>query len=82
MAITISPSRTHCWGELGGEGFEELGEVAIEGLLVAALDEDFVVVAEDEGAEAVPFGFKEPVVPGGQVADALGEHGEDGRVDG
>jgi hypothetical protein len=69
-------------GELGAEGVEELGEIAVEGFLVAALDEDFVAVFEDEGSEAIPLGLEDPVTGGGDFGDALGEHGQDGRIDG
>ena len=65
------------WGELGEEGGAEFGEVAVEGLAVARLEEEVVAIAEDEGAEAVPLGFEEPVAFRGKGVDALGEHGED-----
>ena len=70
-------------GELLEEGFAEFGKVAVEGLAVAALDEEVVAVAEDEGAEAVPLGLEGPGVGvGGDGVDALGEHGEDRGVEG
>ena len=80
--MTISPSSDAALGELRHERIEQLGEVAVERLLVAALDEDLVAVAEDERAEAVPLGLEDPAVAFGEFADALGEHREDGRVDG
>ena len=70
------------WGELLKEDGLDVGEVAVERLGVAALDEDVAVVAEDEGAESVPLGLEEPLVALGKIGDALGEHWEDGRVDG
>ena len=69
-------------GESGAEWIEQLGEVAIEGLFVAALQEDFVSVAEDKCAEAVPFGFEKPILAGGEFVDSFGEHGEKRRIDG
>jgi hypothetical protein len=68
-------------GELGAKRVEEFGEIAVEGFFVAALDEDFVTVFEDEDAEAVPLGLEEPVAGGGDFVDAPGEHGRDGRID-
>ena len=69
-------------GELGAERVEEVGEVAIEWLGVAALEVDVVAVAEDESAEAVPLGLEAPVAGGGDGVDALGEHGEERRREG
>lgn len=63
--------------ELGEERGAEFGEVAVERLGVAALDQEVVPGAEDEGAKAVPLGLEEPVAGGGDGIDALGEHGED-----
>ena len=65
------------WRELGEERGAEFGEVAVEGLAVARLEEEVVAVAEDEGAKAVPFGLEEPVAFAGDGVHALGEHGED-----
>ena len=76
-AITISPSSTQRCGQLRQQRLDQLGEVAVERLLVAALDQDLVAVAEDERAKAVPLGLEDPAVPGGQLADALGEHRQD-----
>jgi len=70
------------FGKLLTERREHLGEVAVEGFLVAALEEDFVAVAKDEDAEAVPLGLVDPVAFGRDGVDALGEHGEEGRVNG
>jgi len=67
-------------GKLGAQRVQELRKIAVEGFLVAALDEDFVAVFEDEGAEAIPLGLEEPVTGGGDLIDAFGEHGEDGRI--
>ena len=61
---------------------EHLGEVAVEGLFVAALEQNFVAIAKDEDAEAIPFGLIDPVAFRRDGVDALGEHGKNGRVDG
>jgi hypothetical protein len=69
-------------GKLVANGIEHLGEVAVKGFLVAALEEDLVAIAKDEDAKAVPFGLVDPVAFGGDGFDSLGEHGKDGRIDG
>ena len=60
LATTSSPSSTHRGGQLRRERLEQLGEVAVERIFVAALDEDLVAVAEHESAEAVPLGLEDP----------------------
>ena len=64
-------------GELREEWGAEFGEVAVEWFAVAGLEEELVVVAEKDAAEAVPFGFEGEAGAGGDGVDALGEHGED-----
>src|SRR5215472_4616478 len=59
---------------------EHVGEVAVERFLVAALYEDFLAVAKDQNAEAIPLGLEDPVAGGGDVIDPLGEHGKNGRI--
>src|SRR5581483_10002273 len=68
-------------GEILRERGNELREVAVERLLVAALDEDVLAVAKDERAESVPLRLEDPALARRQLADALGEHGEDRRID-
>jgi len=67
-------------GQLAAKRVEHFGEVAVKGFLIAALEEDFVAVAKDEYAEAIPLGLVDPVALGGNGVNAFGEHGEDGRV--
>ena len=81
-AITISPSSTQRGGSAAASGVDQLGEVALERLLVAALDVDLVAVAKDERAKAVPLRLEQPAVAVGQVGDALGEHRRNRRRDG
>jgi hypothetical protein len=69
-------------GELREEWGAELGKVAVEGFAVAGLQEELVVVAEEDAAEAVPLGLEGETGAGGDGVDALGEHGEDRRLDG
>jgi hypothetical protein len=68
--------------QLRAERLAQLGEVAVERLLVAALEQQLVAVAEHEHAEAVPLRLEDPARAVGQRVDALGEHRQDRRVDG
>src|SRR5580698_1556546 len=68
--------------ESAPERLEELGEVAIQWLLVAALEQQLVAISEDEHAKAIPFRFEDPRLTFGQLANALGEHGQNGGNDG
>ncbi len=61
---------------------QQIGKITVQRFLVAALDVDFVAVAKNQGAEAVPLGLEDPVVTGGQFVNALGEHRQDGRIHG
>ena len=69
-------------GKLLAKWTDHLGEVSIEGLLIAALDEDLIAVAKDEYAKAIPLGLIDPFTLRGNFVDALSEHGKDGRIDG
>jgi hypothetical protein len=55
---------------------EQLGIIAGERLLVPALDEDLLAVAEHERAKTVPFRLENPAVAGRQLTHRLGEHGQ------
>ncbi len=68
-------------GELRLERIDQLGEIAIERLLIPALDEDLVAVTEEQRAKAVPLGLEDPAFAGWQLADTLGEHRKDWRID-
>lgn len=61
---------------------KHLGEVTVERLLVPALDEDLIAIPKDKYSKAVPFGFVDPFALRRHFGNALGEHGEYGRVDG
>src|SRR5438067_2172129 len=68
--------------QLRFQWIDELGEISIERLLVAALYENFVAVTEDECAESVPLRLEDPSFAGWELADSLCEHRKDGRIDG
>ena len=59
----------------------QLGEVAIQRLEVARLDEELVAIAEDERAEAVPLRLVDPAVAGRDGGGGLGQHRLDRRLD-
>ena len=63
-------------GQLRAQRIEQFGEVAVERLLVAALDQDLVAVAKNQRAKSIPFRFEDPAVAFREFADALGEHGQ------
>src|SRR5262245_65228960 len=62
------------------ERLVQLGEIAVEGAEVAALDEDVGGAAEDDGAEAVPLRLEEKRAAGRERLGQLGEHRLDGRL--
>src|SRR4029077_9115124 len=68
-------------GERAGKRLQELGEVAVHRLLVPALQQDVVAVAEHERAKAVPFGLEEPPIAAGQALSGAGQHGLDRRAE-
>ena len=63
--------------ELAPQRLDQLGEVAGEGLLVAAAQLDLVPVAEDDAAEAVPLRLVVQPVALGELAGQLGQHRRD-----
>src|SRR5207245_1164277 len=68
-------------GKAGLKGGLELGEVAIEGLQVAALEVEAVAVAEHDGTEPVPLRLEEPAIALGQLRRELRQHRLDRRLD-
>src|SRR5439155_12793002 len=68
-------------GKAGKEGGLELGEVAIEGFQVAALEVEPVAVAEHDRAEPVPLRLEEPAIALGQLRRELRQHRLDRRLD-
>ena len=80
--MTISPSSTQRAGNCDAQRLEQLGKVAVQRLLVAALDQDLVAVAKDQRAKAIPLRFEDPVAACRQFADSLGEHRQNRRVHG
>ena len=68
LAVDHRPSR-----QSGFERLDQLGEVASQGLLVAAAEHHFVAVAEDDAAEAVPLRLEGQVAVGNAV-NSPGQH--------
>src|SRR3954471_7607321 len=77
----LSIENASLW-QLRLERLDQLGEVSIERLLVPALNEHLVAVAEDERAKPIPLGLEDPAVARRQLADALRQHRQDRRIDG
>src|SRR4051812_49483268 len=67
-------------GNLTGERLDQLREVTVERLQLAALQIGLAAIAEDETAESVPFRLVEEVVPAGEVLGQFRQHGLDGRL--
>jgi hypothetical protein len=66
----------------GEERVDELREVTVHRLEVAALEHHLAPVAEDDGAEPVPLGLEQPLVARGQRVGGLRQHGLDRRLEG
>jgi hypothetical protein len=60
----------------------QLGKVPIERLCFSALDQDFVAIPEDQRSKAVPFRLEYPTFRLRQLADSLGEHGQERGIHG
>src|SRR5581483_1189615 len=69
-------------GQSGTQRIEQLGKITVERFFVAALDEDFVLIAKDQGAKSIPFRFENPISAGWQFLNASGKHWQDRWVDG
>src|SRR4051812_11139733 len=67
--------------DLAGERLDQLREVPVERLQLAALQIDLALVAENEAAKPIPLRLVEKAVAGRKVLGELGEHGLDGRSD-
>ena len=62
--------------------FEQFWEIAIERLLIAALDQDFTAIAKYQGAESIPLRLEYPTSVSWYIVHALGEHRQHRRIDG
>ena len=49
-------------GQLRGERLDQFGKISIQRFRIAALNKDFVAVAEDHRAKTVPLRFEDPVL--------------------
>lgn len=67
-------------GKLLAHRFKHLGEVAVERLFIAALQENLIPIAKYEDAKAIPLGLVDPVPLGRDLFDAFGEHRKDWRI--
>jgi len=69
-------------GQRRGERGDELREVAVHRLLVAALEQNLVAVTEHERTKAVPLGLELPPVAPGKASAALDSIGASGGAKG
>src|SRR5215813_7154899 len=67
-------------GSLRKHHLDNFGEIAIQRFIVAALDQNLIAVAKDQGSKSIPFGLVDPVAFDGQFLDSLGEHRQDRRI--
>src|SRR6266545_7642165 len=61
---------------------EQFRKVTVQRFFIAALDEDLISVAKNQGAKPIPLGLENPVSASRQFANSLGEHRQDRRVHG
>jgi hypothetical protein len=73
----LAVERAPGW-ELAQERLAQLRKVAVERLLVAALDVDLVAIAKDQRAEAVPLRLEEPAFALGSASTRLASMGRTG----
>src|SRR5690242_16932697 len=59
---------------------DQFGKVAVQRLLVAALNKNLFAVAKDERTKAIPLGFEDPRACFWQLADAFCKHWKNRRV--
>src|SRR6266850_1300946 len=69
-------------GQLRAERLEQLGKVSIQRFRIAALNKDFVPIAEDQRAKPVPFRFEDPSLSRRQSVNALRKHRQHRRLHG
>jgi hypothetical protein len=68
-------------GQRGAQRGDQLGEVPVHRLLVTALQEDLVAVAEHQGPKAVPLRLELPSRPARQGVGGAGQHGRERRAE-
>jgi len=61
---------------------DHLGEIAIQRFLVAALNQDFVAVAENQRTETVPLRLEDPLSARGKSSIRLASIGNSGGLTG
>ncbi len=66
-------------GQVRLERGRQLRKVAVEGVSGRGSGVRLIAIAEDDCAEAVPFGLEQPAVTLRDAIRELGQHGLDGR---
>jgi len=64
-------------GQRRGQRRDELREVPVHRLLVAALQQHLVAVAEHQRAKTIPLRLEQPALATGQRVGSAGQHGRE-----
>src|SRR6476646_6043212 len=67
-------------GQLRLDRIDQLGEISIERLLIAALNENFIAITKDERPESIPLWLEDPSLAWWKLADSFREHRKNRRV--
>ena len=68
------------FGKRSRQRRDELREVPIHRLLVAALQHDLIAISKNQRAKAIPLGFELPSIANGQRVGGGRQHGLEGRL--
>lgn len=67
--------------QLSKQWRDQFGEETVQRFLIATLDHDLVVIAEDKRPKAIPFRFKDPALTVRKLVYSFGKHGQDRGID-
>src|SRR5258705_5466645 len=66
--------------ELSAQRFDKLRKISVQRFPVAALNQDFLSVAEDQCAKSIPLRLEDPGLARGNFIHPLGKHRQDWRI--
>src|SRR6266702_1439056 len=66
--------------QLSPQRFHKLRKIPVQRFPVAALNQDFVGLAEDQCAKSIPLRLEQPVLSRGNFIHPFGKHRQDWRV--
>ena len=61
---------------------QQLRKIAVQRLFVAALNQDLIAIAKDQGAETIPFRLEDPISPAGNSSTRFASIGKIGGFTG